>query len=379
MGLSGGLPAGARKSLARQLQASRAAGIVYVVSAGNDGPACNTIQHPLGRYPEAFTVGNTTHTTDVISTSSSRGASAVDPTNPAEPFYLKPNITAPGSAIRSSNNGTDTDYGNKSGTSMAGPHVAGLVALIISANPALAGDVDRIEDIIEQTAVKKTSAELCGVPPDTSTQVPNNTYGHGRIDALAAVTLALAEATPVPLVSVGSRKTHGNPGTDFDVNLPLTDPIGIECRRGQPANGNHTIVFTFVNPLANVSGAAVTSGTGSVSSSGIGPDPHEYIVNLSGVSNAQILRVSLTAITDSAGNSTPTLPVAIGFLQGDTSADLRVNVTDTNETKSLSGQPTDDANKRSDVDLDGRINVTDSSFVKNRSGDCIGPGCQAQP
>ena len=42
---------------------------------------------------------------------------------------------------------------------MAGPHVAGLVALIISANPALAGNVDRIEDIIEQTAVPKPSNE----------------------------------------------------------------------------------------------------------------------------------------------------------------------------------------------------------------------------
>ncbi|MBA3241632.1 MAG: S8 family serine peptidase, partial [Acidobacteria bacterium] len=176
------------------LKASRAAGIVYVASAGNDGtpgpaPGCNTIYHPLARYPEAFTVGATTHTTDVIADYSSRGPAAADPENPTAPLYIKPNISAPGSAIRSALRGSDSEYGSLSGTSMAGPHVAGLVALVISANPALAGNVDRIEEIIEQTAAKKTTTEGCG--GDTSTQVPNNTYGWGRIDALAAVQLAL--------------------------------------------------------------------------------------------------------------------------------------------------------------------------------------------
>jgi serine protease AprX len=173
------------------LIASRAAGIVYVASAGNDGDTCNTIVSPLARYPEAFTVGSTTHTTDLVSDFSSRGPSAADPNNLESPLYTKPNISAPGSNIRSSLRGSDTEYGSLSGTSMSGPHVAGLVALIISANPDLAGNVDRIEDIIESTAAPKTTAEGCG--GDSGTQVPNNTYGAGRIDALAAVTMALAE------------------------------------------------------------------------------------------------------------------------------------------------------------------------------------------
>ena len=178
------------------LKASRAAGIVYVASAGNDGapgpaPGCNTIYHPLARYPEAFTVGSTTHTTDTISDFSSRGPAAADPENPGSPLYIKPNISAPGSTIRSALRASDTAYGSLSGTSMAGPHVAGLVALVISANPDLAGNVDRIEEIIEQSAVKKFTDEGCG--GDTPTQVPNNTYGWGRIDALEAVTLALED------------------------------------------------------------------------------------------------------------------------------------------------------------------------------------------
>jgi serine protease AprX len=183
------------------LRASRAAGIVYAVSAGNDGGVgvrgiCNTIYHPLARYPEAFTVGSTTWTTDTVSSFSSRGPVVLgDP--PSQVLLRKPNVTAPGSSIRSALRGSDSQYGSLNGTSMAGPHVAGLVALLISADPLLAGNVDRLEDIIEQTAVRKTTNELCG--GDSSTQVPNNTYGWGRIDALAAVLLAAS-----PTATLGS-------------------------------------------------------------------------------------------------------------------------------------------------------------------------------
>ena len=367
-------PAEPNNPLRDAMQASRAAGIVYVASAGNDGPACGTIQHAPARYPEAFTVGNTTHTTDVIGTgpqSSSRGPTAVDPENPSSPIYIKPNISAPGTAIRSSNHGTDNAYGNKTGTSMAGPHVAGLVALIISANPALAGNVNRIEDIIEQTAVKKTTGEMCGVPPDTNTQVPNNTYGWGRIDALAAVNRALAEATPVPLVSVASRKSHGTPGTNFDLVLSFTDPAVVEPRVGQAQAGEHTIVFKFVNAVANVGGAAVTSGTGSVSSSSVGADPKEYIVNLTGVSDALTLGLTLSAVTDAEGNSTPAITVPIGFLLGDSNADRTVNSGDAQQTRNRSGQQTEEANFRSDVNLDGAINSGDAFIVRRQSGSAI--------
>ncbi|HEV3471038.1 MAG TPA: S8 family serine peptidase [Pyrinomonadaceae bacterium] len=167
------------------LRASRAAGIFYVVSAGNDGPECNTLQFPLARYPESFTVGATSGTTDLVASFSSRGSVLGDPTSPLG--LVKPNISAPGVSVRSAlRNG---GYGSLSGTSMAGPHVAGLVALLISANPNLAGRIDRVEDIIEQTAARKTTTEGCG--GDTSGTVPNNVYGWGRIDAFAAVLDAL--------------------------------------------------------------------------------------------------------------------------------------------------------------------------------------------
>ena len=213
-------------ALQSTLRASRAAGIFYAVSAGNDGSSplgvinsgrviCNTINTPLARYPEAFTVGSTDHRTDSISYFSSRGSVLGDLSSPFG--LMKPNISAPGSGIRSSvKNGS---YASFSGTSMAGPHVAGLVALLISANPRLAGLVDRLENIIEQSAVKKTTNEGCGL--DSTSAVPNNTYGWGRIDALAAV----LEALP-PSANTDAATTFENIAVRIDVLANDTDPDG---------------------------------------------------------------------------------------------------------------------------------------------------------
>jgi serine protease AprX len=258
------------------LRASRAAGIIYVASAGNDGPLCNTIFHPLARYPEAFTVGSTTHTTDLISSFSSRGPAAADPENLSSLTYVKPNVTAPGSSIRSSLRGSDGQYGSLSGTSMAGPHVAGLVALLISANPRLAGEVSLVEDIIERTAVRKTTTEGCG--GDTAAAVPNNTYGWGRIDALKAVLHALApaaandtaatvEATAVRIdVLANDADPNGDP-------LTITS-VGPASRGTVVNNGDGTLTYvpaagftgvdTFVYTICAPDGCKTTSSTAAV-------------------------------------------------------------------------------------------------------------------
>jgi hypothetical protein len=192
--------------LAPAMAALRAAGIMMVVSAGNDGPACQTALEPPARYDDVFSVG-ATNEGGTITSFSSRGPI------PGENDLLKPDITAPGANIRSSVPGGG--YGLADGTSMAGPHVAGLVALIWSANPDLIGQIEETETIIRQSARPVMVNATCDLQDNrplselslteqmealaTATEctcgdvtgVPNNVYGWGEIDALSAVQMAL--------------------------------------------------------------------------------------------------------------------------------------------------------------------------------------------
>jgi uncharacterized repeat protein (TIGR01451 family) len=164
-------------TLQATVEAVRAAGIMVVSSAGNSGSACETISTPPALYAATFTVGSVDRY-DVIAPSSSRGPVTVDGSG-----RRKPDISAPGVGVFSS---VPVDgYGSKSGTSMAAPHVAGAAALVWSVAPEMVGDVDATEALLEQTARPRTSSHGCG--GDAADQVPNNVYGWGIVDALAAV------------------------------------------------------------------------------------------------------------------------------------------------------------------------------------------------
>ena len=177
-------PAGedcALASFATAISNLKAQGILIVVAAGNSGSSCATVVDPPAIYADAFTIGATDNS-DVIAPFSSRGPVTVDGSN-----RLKPDVVAPGVGVRSAVPGGA--YGSKSGTSMATPNAVGVAALVMSANPALRGQPEQVEAILRETAVPLTSATSCGGMPGS--QVPNPIYGHGRLDALAAVQRAL--------------------------------------------------------------------------------------------------------------------------------------------------------------------------------------------
>ena len=177
-------------------------------------------------------------------------------------------------------------------------------------------------------------------------------------------------AAPVQLVSVASAKTHGSAGT-FNIDLPLTGAPGIECRSGG-ASGNYTMVFTFGLNLASADGASVTSGTGAVSANTIdSSDSHRYIVNLTGITDAQYIGVTLSNVSDSAGNHSDSISQEMGVLIGDVNGDGVVNVGDTALVRGNAGVTLDNTNFQYDVNVDGLVNVGDTSIVKSKSGDFL--------
>lgn len=188
--------------LMRQAVANlRLAGVVVVVSAGNDGPACHTVKNPAPIFAESFSIGASTPA-DTVAAFSSRGNVTVDGSN-----RLKPNVVAPGTQVRSSVPGGG--YASYQGTSMAGPHVAGLVALLISADPNLAGQVERIEEIIEQTAVPIAVTQSCdGFSPHA---IPNPISGYGRVDVLAALRIVRPDLFTENPMDTASLRIYPNP------------------------------------------------------------------------------------------------------------------------------------------------------------------------
>ncbi|MCB0695363.1 MAG: S8 family serine peptidase [Lewinellaceae bacterium] len=204
----------------------RAAGTVVVVSAGNSGSGCGSVSTPSAIFESSFTVG-ASNQVDTIAGFSSRGPVTVDGS-----LRMKPNVVAPGVGVRSCIRGGG--FASWAGTSMAGPHVAGSVALILSARPDLAGEVDAIEDLLESTARVLLSPDTCSGFPGT--MVPNQAYGWGRINVFEAVKKALENSSVDEPDGLGKPQIWPNPfqndlhirwaDQEGPANLILYDAIG---------------------------------------------------------------------------------------------------------------------------------------------------------
>nr|WP_281349719.1 S8 family peptidase [Ornithinibacillus caprae] len=201
----------------------RAADIFPSFAAGN-----TTLTNPGGpgsvavpaNYPESFAVG-ATNSNDNKASFSLEGPSPYD--------EIKPDVSAPGEGIRSSVPGGG--YAGYSGTSMASPANAGVVALLRSANANL--DVDTIEEVLMNTADSEAGTD------SSFPESPNNGYGYGIIDAFAAVSSVVSglgtiegqvtmdgEDTEAPAF------THEAPvetyeGMDLDLTLEVSDNVSV--------------------------------------------------------------------------------------------------------------------------------------------------------
>ncbi len=159
------------------VRALKAAGVFLVVSAGNSGySGCGSVDAPPAIYEEVLTVGAVNRNGDLA------GFSSLGPVTVDGSQRLKAEILAPGEEIFSSFPNDTYEYA--SGTSMAGPHVAGVVALMWSANPNLIGQVDLTRRIIFETA-----QQYAGYLPECvdANIYPAQGVGYGIIDAYRAV------------------------------------------------------------------------------------------------------------------------------------------------------------------------------------------------
>jgi subtilisin family serine protease len=176
------------------LASLRTAGILPVFAAGNYGPLRGSSSSPANN-PEAFAVG-ATDDADALYPYSSRG-----PSSCGQPVY--PQLAAPGVGIHT----TDLYglYADPTGTSVAAPHVAGALALLLQAFPGMS--VDR-----QAAALESGAADLGAVGPD-------NDYGYGRLDALAAYQWLATAQDFTPSVSPSSASTAAGGAVSYTVSV----------------------------------------------------------------------------------------------------------------------------------------------------------------
>jgi subtilisin family serine protease len=250
-----------------------AAGVCVTWSAGNEGSGAGSLRSPADRattLTNCFSVGavDATHYTwpYPIASWSSRGPSGC--TAPPE-NRIKPEVVAPGVDVYSCVPGGGYSQ-SWSGTSMAGPHVAGVVGLMREASPDL--DVDTIKEILMATA------------RDLGTAGEENTYGWGLVDAYAAVVQSMSGYgtiegavrnasngnTPVAGATVTVLETETSTQTNSSGQYTLHVPAGTYTVQATHwsfttgtqggvvvTEGNATIVYFALNDI----GAPVFTGT----------------------------------------------------------------------------------------------------------------------
>lgn len=235
------------------LQALVTAGIMPVFAAGNYGPSSSTSASPANN-PSAFAVGATDNN-DAIYPLSSRG-----PNDCGQTSSTYPAVVAPGVDIRTSD--LYGVYYSATGTSLAAPHVSGAIALLLNAFPNL--------------SVSDLRNALTGSAIDLGSTGPDNTFGSGRIDVLAAYNLiasgSLPTSTPTATFTVTPTFTP-TPSPTATVapatTLHISDLDRSSVKSGTKWNGTVTVYVHDTNhqPVAGatVYGKWSNGATGNVS------------------------------------------------------------------------------------------------------------------
>jgi len=203
------------------LKSLRTAGILPVFAAGNGGPYSNSSYSPANN-PSAFAVGAIDNNSQIY-VYSSRGPNSC--TGSTGPY---PRLVAPGVNVKTS--GLLGSYPFESGTSLASPHVAGGLALLLSAYPNL--DAGMQEQALINTAV------------DLGASGPDDVFGYGRIDLVSALTWASTAptSTPEPTFTPTYTPTSTPSPTPIPhVNLALNRPVTVSSYSDSSHDGSKAV------------------------------------------------------------------------------------------------------------------------------------------
>lgn len=305
------------------IQALKAAGIAVVFAAGNTGPAAGSSVSP-GNYPESLAVGAVDPLLQ-LPAFSARGPSACD-------GRIYPDLVAPGVAIQTPDLTSGGLFPNAlqtvSGTSFAAPHLAGVMALLLSDPTRPAPALAELE-----TALKRSATDLGPSGADHG-------FGQGLVNALAAYNRLnqvpqLAFVDPTPPAN-DRRVTFGHvaPGSLAERTVELVnagggqlDIIGIDSSTlpaslsllpnscgSLPAGERCALVLRFA-PLQLGSVAATLAVSSSDPAQGL------QILQLEGVGNT--LPTPATLVTPAAGATEASTTVLFGWNPGaDVDGDL---------------------------------------------------------
>lgn len=245
-------------------------GLIVSASAGNEGSEDDQMFFPIPNnvglpgacpppwlHPDQIVEGGlsaavcvgATDVNDVIAPFSSIGPTTWQditgfedyPYNPGMGL-IRPDVCAPGVAIKSLAHKNNSGYLSANGTSMSAPCVSGVMALLLSKNPDL------------------TPSEICKLLETTAVQLSDgksNIYGSGRIDALAAI-----EAAPFGMFllekiaiddSEGNNDQKMNPGETINLSVTLKNISGALATDVEMILSSSNDWITFNNNTNNIS------------------------------------------------------------------------------------------------------------------------------
>jgi subtilisin family serine protease len=272
----------ARQTWREAVENSLAAGVHHSIAAGNEGgnpgtygdirtpgdcppPWLHPDQTTSGGLTSVVTVG-ATDSNDNIASFSSVGYSTWKfdspwfdyPDTAPEIGLIDPDISAPGVDIVSCSYSNPSGYTTMSGTSMATPHIAGCMALMLSANPELTNA--QMDSLLEMTAV------------DRGATGKDNIYGAGRVDIYQAVLAALelvgteeesgAAVEPAAMVLSGVSPNPAGSHAGFSLYVPAQGSVTVNIfdvagravasvHSGELASGSHSFIWSVPENLGN--------------------------------------------------------------------------------------------------------------------------------